>query len=131
MNRNQQTFQAPTMKAKYYKFDNAKKRWTDEEDRQLIKRYRDDKEPLMQICEHHSRSPYAIMTRLIKLKCVDKPVDTFGFDEFTNTVLYNKEWVDKLTPEECANHVGDKDVIMKKIQSLYIQIRQLEEQLDF
>ena len=133
MNRNQsqQPNQTPHTKAKYYNFMNSKKRWTEEEDRILIIRYRNEKAPLMKICEDHGRSPYAIMTRLIKLKCVDKPVNTIGFDEFTNTILYNEEWVRKLTPEECSTVVGSQEIIVQKIAMMRKQIEDLEKQLDF
>jgi len=133
MNRNQsqQSIRAPITKAKYYNFMNSKKRWTEEEDRILINKYCNEKATLMKICEDHGRSPYAIMTRLIKLKCVDKPVNTVGFDEFTNTILYNEEWVRKLTPEECSTHVGDSEVIVLKIAMLKKQIEELQKQLDF
>lgn len=134
MNRNQsqsQTMRAPSTKAKYYNFTNSKKRWTDQEDRILIQKYRTEKATLMQICEEHGRSPYAIMTRLIKLKCVDKPINTFGFDEFTNTILYNEEWVRKLTPEECSTTVGSSELIVRKIAMLQKEIEELQQQLDF
>lgn len=83
------------------------KKWTKEEDDQLLRLYNEDKLDIIEIAKLHSRLPRAIAVRLVRHEVISNEFEAKGYSNYKNSDYY------KETMEQKISQTKDKQIIKK------------------
>lgn len=72
------------------------KKWTQEEDDQLLRLYNEEKLDIIEIAKQHSRTPRVIIMRLIKNKVFKYDFEANGFIDYKNNYCYKENNITKI-----------------------------------
>jgi hypothetical protein len=85
------------------------KKWTQEEDEQLLRLYNKEKLDIIEIAKQHSRLPRAIAVRLVKHEVISNEFEANGYSNYKNSKYYKETMEQK-------NSIKKEKPTMKKIQ---------------
>jgi len=85
------------------------KKWTQEEDEQLLSLYNEEKLDIIEIAKQHSRLPRAIAVRLVKHEVISNEFEANGYSNYKNSEYYKKTMEQK-------NSIKKEKPTMKNIQ---------------
>jgi hypothetical protein len=88
---------------------NIGKKWTQEEDDQLLRLYNEEKLDIIEIAKQHGRLPRAIAVRLVKHEVISNEFEANGYLNYKNSEYY-KETMEK------KNSLKKEKPTIKKIQ---------------
>jgi mevalonate pyrophosphate decarboxylase len=66
------------------------KKWTQEEDDQLLRLYNEEKLDIIEIAKQHSRLPRAIAVRLVKHEIISNEIEANGYSNYKNSDYYKE-----------------------------------------
>jgi mevalonate pyrophosphate decarboxylase len=66
------------------------KKWTQEEDDQLLQLYNEEKLDIIEIAKRHSRLPRAIAVRLVKHEVISNEFEANGYSNYKNSDYYKE-----------------------------------------
>ena len=66
------------------------KKWTQEEDDQLLRLYNEEKLDIIEIAKQHSRLPRAIAVRLVKHEIISNEFEANGYSNYKNSDYYKE-----------------------------------------
>jgi hypothetical protein len=96
--------------------------WGSIEDNQLIKEYTLDKLTVMQLSKIHKRMTGGIISRLIRLKLIDKRDNANGYLEYKQSDLYKEICRNKKENRKISKETKITEVINSEIDSLEITL---------
>ena len=85
------------------------KKWTQEEDEQLLRLYNEEKLDIIEIAKQHSRLPRAIAVRLVKHEVISNEFEANGYSNYKNSEYYKETMEQK-------NSIKKEKPTMIKIQ---------------
>ena len=66
------------------------KKWTQEEDDQLLRLYNEEKLDIIEIAKRHSRLPRAIAVRLVRHEVISNEFEANGYSNYKNSDYYKE-----------------------------------------
>lgn len=89
------------------------KKWSQEEDDQLLRLYNEEKLDIIEIAKQHSRLPRAIAVRLVKHEVISNEFEANGYSNYKNSDYYKETMEQKnITKKEKPTIKKYKKVII-------------------
>lgn len=102
------------------------KKWTQEEDNQLLRLYNEENLDIIDIAKQHNRLPRAIAVRLVKHEVISNEFEAKGYTEYKNSDYY-KEMMEKnyIKKEKQTKTLQENNNILITInKNDYLQLQQ-------
>jgi hypothetical protein len=106
------------------RFLKAGKPWSQEEDVQLVKLYKEDNLDVLKISEIHQRGGRGIIVRLRNLHIIEKDEQARGYDEYLK-FIESKDYQEYLSSKKEARKTIKKEQSQDEIQNLRKEIEDL------